>query len=88
MGKKLYVGNIPYKSTEEELKEFFSSAGEVLSVNIITDRETGRSRGFGFIEMENADGAIQELNGQLFGGRNIRINPARERAPREMSSEG
>lgn len=82
MAKKLYVGNIPFKTSEEALKAFFVEFGEVLSVNVITDRETGRSRGFCFVEMENADRAIAEANGKEFEGRKLTVNEAREREPR------
>jgi RNA recognition motif-containing protein len=81
VGKKLYVGNLPFQVTEEEIREVFSAHGEVQSVNIITDRETGRSRGSCFVEMENADKAMSELNGKDLGGRALRINEARERSP-------
>ncbi|MFH1762470.1 MAG: RNA-binding protein [bacterium] len=87
MAKKLYVGNIPYNSTEEQIKELFAKHGEVEAVNIITDRETGRSRGFCFVEMENADEAVTSLNGTNFGGRSLRINEARERSPRKGGRE-
>jgi len=82
VGKKLYVGNIPWTATEETLKDYFSAIGEVKSVSIITDRETGKSRGFCFVEMENADEAITQLNGKDMGGRALKINEAREREPR------
>ncbi|MDY6915279.1 MAG: RNA-binding protein [Candidatus Cloacimonadota bacterium] len=80
--KKLYVGNIPWKTTEEDLTNLFNEYGEVESVRIITDRETGRSRGFGFVEMENADEAINNLNETDFMGRTLRVNEARERRDR------
>lgn len=79
MAKKLYVGNIPFSSTEEQIKAHFGSFGEIQSVKIITDRATGRSRGFCFVEMENADAAMAELNGKELGGRKLMINEARER---------
>ncbi len=84
MVKTLYVGNLPYATTEEELKELFGEYGEVNSTKIITDRETGRSRGFGFVEMDSdaAQKAIESLNGTSFGGRNLKVNEARERKPR------
>jgi RNA recognition motif-containing protein len=82
VAKKLYVGNLPFSATEEQVKEFFGSFGEILSVKIITDRATGRSRGFCFVEMENADAAMAELNGKEFGGRKLMINEAREREER------
>ncbi|MEO1927946.1 MAG: RNA-binding protein [Nautiliaceae bacterium] len=83
--KTIYVGNINYQATEEDLKPLFSEYGEVLSVKIINDRETGRSKGFGFIEMESgAETAIEELDGKEFQGRRLRVNEARPRAPREF----
>lgn len=79
--KKIYVGNLPWTATEEEVREFFSEYGDVESIAIIVDRETGRSRGFGFVEMEDseADRAIEEANGQSLGGRSLRVNEAQER---------
>ena len=77
MAKKLYVGNLSFNATQGELEELFGAIGEVQSVNIITDRETGRSRGFGFVEMENADKAIQELNGKDLDGRALTVNEAK-----------
>ncbi|HCX72735.1 MAG TPA: RNA-binding protein [Candidatus Cloacimonas sp.] len=82
MMKKLYVGNLPWKATEEDLTNLFSEYGEVTSARIITDRETGRSRGFGFVEMENAEEAINNLNETDFMGRTLRVNEARERRNR------
>jgi RNA recognition motif-containing protein len=89
VGKKLYVGNLPFSSTEEDLKETFGRHGGVESVAIITDRETGRPRGFAFIEMEEesaAADAIRALDGSDLGGRNIKVNEAqdknRDRGPR------
>ncbi|MBN1867302.1 RNA-binding protein [Candidatus Sumerlaeota bacterium] len=79
MSKKIYVGNIPFQTTEEEVRTMFGRYGEVHKVNIITDRDTGRSRGFCFVEMDGADEAIAELNGKDFGGRSLRVNEARER---------
>jgi len=86
MVKTLYVGNLPYTTSEDELKDVFAEYGEVSSSKIITDRETGRSRGFGFIEMdaENAQSAIDALDGKEFNGRNLRVNEARERKPRRF----
>ncbi|MEO1958411.1 MAG: RNA-binding protein [Nautiliaceae bacterium] len=79
--KTIYVGNINYNATADELKELFSQYGEVLSAKIIIDRETGRSKGFGFIDMESgAESAIEELNGREFQGRRLRVNEARPRA--------
>ncbi len=86
MVKTLYVGNLPYQTTEGELKELFEEYGEVNSAKIITDRETGRSRGFGFVEIDegNAQKAIDSLNGANFGGRNLKVNEARERKPKRF----
>lgn len=82
MPKKLYVGNLPFSATEEAVKELFSQYGEIVSVRIVTDQATGRSRGFCFIEMENADRAIAELNETEFEGRSLKVNEAHERKPR------
>lgn len=80
----IYVGNLPFKMTEPELEALFTPFGSVDRVNIIHDRETGRSRGFGFVEMdaESAQTAIAELDGKELGGRTLRINQAREKARR------
>lgn len=85
--KKIYVGNLPWSADESGLRDLFSSVGEVLSAAVVSDRETGRSRGFGFIEMDDsdADKAISELNGREMDGRQLRINEAR---PREERSGG
>ena len=88
MSKKLYVGNLSFNSTEEEIKTMFGQFGEVTSVTIIKDRDTGRSRGFGFVEMENADAAIAQLNGKEFGGRTLTVNEAREREDRKRGGGG
>jgi RNA recognition motif-containing protein len=78
--KKLYVGNLPFDVTDAELTELFSPHGGVQSVQIVTDRDTGRSRGFGFVEMsDGADQAIAALNGQDFKGRSLTVNEARPR---------
>lgn len=84
MVKKIYVGNLPYKATEDDIRDLFAQHGTVHSVNLVTDRETGKLRGFGFVEMDDAeaDAAIQALNGMEMGGRNLRVDEARERAPR------
>jgi RNA recognition motif-containing protein len=83
VSKRLFVGNLPFRATEDELRGFFEQHGTVHSVAIITDRQTGRSRGFGFVEMDDgeADTAMSELDGKEFAGRNIRISEARERRP-------
>jgi RNA recognition motif-containing protein len=86
MGKKLYVGSIPFNATEESLRDLFTSIGEVESVKIITDADTGRSKGFGFVEMssaEDAKKAIEQLNGTKFMERSLTVNEARPQQPRE-----
>ncbi len=83
--KRLYVGNLPYDVTEEDLEQLFQQHGTVESVAVIQDRETGRSKGFGFVEMASdpeAQGAIEALNGQDFGGRALTVNEARAREER------
>ena len=83
MAKKLYVGNLTYDTTEDTLVELFSEYGEVLSAQIIIDRDTNRSKGFGFVEMaDGADEAANALNGQDFHGRNLTVNEARPREER------
>lgn len=79
--QKIYVGNLSFSSTEEDIRKLFSSYGEVLSVVLPSDRETGRPRGFGFVEMSEADSAraISAVNGMEFGGRTLRVNQAQER---------
>jgi len=79
--KKLYVGNLPWSVTDSELEGLFADMGEVISARVITDRDTGRSRGFGFVEMDDdgAAKAITELNGKDLGGRALRVNEANER---------
>lgn len=82
MTSKLYVGNISFQAREEDLEELFAPFGEVKSVRIITDRETGRSRGFAFVEMgseDEANAAAQAMDGKDSGGRNLKVNPAKER---------
>ncbi len=85
MSKSIYVGNLAWSATEEEVQNLFSNYGSVLSVKLISDRETGRARGFGFVEMEDADAAsaIQALDGSAFGGRTLRVNEAQPKAPRQ-----
>ncbi len=85
MGKKIYVGNLPFSATNESLSEMFASFGKVDSSKIVTDRDTGRSKGFGFVEMSDAseaDAAIEKLNGADFGGRSLTVNEARPMEPR------
>ena len=82
MSKKLYVGNLSFSSTEGDIRGAFESYGSVDSVNLITDRETGRSRGFAFVEMEDAsaaDDAIRALDGSDLGGRTLKVNEAHDR---------
>ncbi len=84
----IYVGNLPFNTTEEELESLFSQFGSVSRAAIIMDRDTGRSRGFGFVEMDNEDEgrkAIEELNGTAFNGRTLTVNEAR---PRQQRSGG
>src|SRR5215212_7209100 len=87
MSKKIYVGNLSYQTTENDLTSLFEQAGQVDSVSIITDRDTGRSKGFGFVEMgnEDADKAIAQFNGTEVNGRALTVNEAR---PREERSGG
>lgn len=85
MATKLYVGNLPYSAKEDSLKDHFSSAGSVASVKIIIDRETGRSKGFGFVEMDSEDGAqnaVSQLDGQEFEGRSLRVSEAKPQPER------
>jgi RNA recognition motif-containing protein len=82
LSKKLYIGNLPFSTTEEELRTAFERHGSVDSVNVITDRETGRARGFAFVEMEDAsaaDDAMRALDGSDLGGRNLKVNEANDR---------
>lgn len=88
MSQSLYVGNLPYSATGDQLKELFSQAGEVASASVISDKFSGRSKGFGFVEMADANGAkkaIAELNGYEMEGRGIRVSEAR---PKEERSGG
>ncbi len=88
---RLYVGGLPYQTTENDLVSLFEQAGGVASATVITDRETGRSKGFGFVEMNNTeDGqrAIEHLNGTVLGNRTITVNEARERQAADRSRSG
>lgn len=84
MSKNIYVGNLPWSCTEDEVRAAFEAFGQVSSVKLIEDRETGRPRGFGFVEMEEAGAleAIENLDGKDFGGRNIKVNEAKPRTER------
>lgn len=89
--KNIFVGNLSFNTNEDELRQLFESYGQVDRVSILTDRETGRSRGFAFVEMtstEDGDKAIAALNGQQFGGRTINVNEARPKAERAGSGGG
>jgi RNA recognition motif-containing protein len=91
MAKKIYVGNLPWSTTSAELEQMFAEHGQVRSAEVISDRETGRSRGFGFVEMETEEGmnaAVQALNGKDMGGRPLTVNEARERTPRSGGGGG
>jgi cold-inducible RNA-binding protein len=94
MAMNLYVGNLSFQANDDELNQLFSQFGEVVSAKVIMDRETGRSRGFGFVEMANekdGEAAVAELDQKDFLGRNVRVNPARpreERPSRDSSHYG
>ena len=89
--KKLYIGNLPYDMNQEGLEKHFSEYGTVSSAVVITDRDTGRSKGFGFVEMENsdeADKAVKEMDGKDLQGRNIRVNEARPKTNNRFREGG
>ncbi|KMY66148.1 RNA-binding protein [Desulfocarbo indianensis] len=88
MSKNIYVGNLPWSADDAALSEIFSRHGEVISARVITDRDTGRSRGFGFVEMDSAsaDTAINALNGADMDGRALRVNEAQERKDNRRSN--
>jgi RNA recognition motif-containing protein len=91
MGKKLYVGNLPFSATDNSLSDAFTACGTVTSSKIITDRESGRSKGFGFVEMSTeaeAQAAIERLNGADWDGRPMTVNEAKPMAPRENRGGG
>ena len=90
MSKRIYVGNLSYQTTEGDLSNLFEQVGQVESVNIITDRDTGRSKGFGFVEMgnEEADKAIAQFNGAELNGRSITVNEARPMVKRDFGGGG
>ncbi len=91
MPKRIYVGNLPFSASDDEVRDMFAEFGAVSSVNLITDRETGRPRGFGFVEMESgeeADNAIQALHQTQMGGRSLNVNEARPRESRPPQRGG
>jgi RNA recognition motif-containing protein len=90
MSKRIYVGNMSFQTTETDLTNLFEQAGEVESVSIITDRDSGRSKGFGFVEMsgESADKAIAQFNGTELNGRALTVNEARPREDRNGGNRG
>jgi RNA recognition motif-containing protein len=89
MGTKLYVGNLPFSTTADDLRDAFEQHGPVSSAQVVTDRETGRSRGFGFVEMETGgEQAIQQMNGAEFQGRTLTVNEARPREERPRFGGG
>lgn len=86
MGKKLYVGNLPFSATDQDLNNIFAQVGQIASAKVITDRESGRSKGFGFVEFANdqdAENAISQFNGADYNGRPMVVNEARPMVPRE-----
>ena len=85
MAKSIYVGNLPWSATEEQIQHLFQEYGDVITVKLVNDRDTGRARGFGFVEMEDpaATAAFEALDNASFGGRVIRVNEAKPRVPRQ-----
>jgi len=91
MSTKLYVGNLPYQTTESDLQELFAASGSVSSINVVRDRATGQARGFAFVEMadtESAQRAIKELDRHQYGGRNLTVNEAKPMEPRGNNGGG
>lgn len=91
MGRRLYVGNLPYQTNEQELQELFTQAGAVSTVTVMRDRDTGRARGFAFVEMAtdaDAQSAITKLNDQPFGGRRLTVNEAKPQVQRSGGGSG
>ena len=91
MGRKLYVGNLPYSATEQTLRDAFAASGTVDSVSLITDRDTGQSKGFAFVEMASdseAQAATQTMNGKMLDGRQIKVNEAKPRENRGGGNRG
>ena len=91
MNRKLYVGNIPFETNENDLQALFAEVGQVESVNVVRDRETGRARGFAFVEMstdQGAQAAVSQLHDRSFGGRRLTVNEARPQTPRAGGGGG
>ena len=91
MSTKLYVGNLPYETTESDLQTLFESAGQVSTINVVKDRATGQARGFAFVEMSDAEGArkaISELDKHQYGGRSLTVNEAKPMTPRGNGGGG
>ena len=91
MSTRLFVGNLPFETSELDLRDLFGQSGQIVEVKVVTDRETGRSRGFAFVEMSNADEAgkaIADLNGRDFGGRTLKVNEAEARAAQSAGGGG
>jgi cold-inducible RNA-binding protein len=91
MSTKLYVGNLPYQTTESDLQALFEASGQVASINVVRDRATGQARGFAFVEMSDSEGAqraIRELNRHEYGGRALTVNEAKPMEPRGNSGGG
>jgi RNA recognition motif-containing protein len=89
MNRKLYVGNLPFQTTEADLETLFATAGDVATISVMRDRQTGRARGFAFVEMASDEGATQAvdaLNNSSYGGRNLLVNEARPQQPRDGGS--
>ena len=84
MSKSIYVGNLPWDATEDQIQNLFAEYGNVISVKLVSDRDTGRARGFGFVEMDDADAsaAIEALDNYSLGGRTLRVNEAKPKEPR------
>ena len=91
MSNKLYVGNLPYQTTESDLQTLFEASGQVASISIVRDRATGQARGFAFVEMSDSEGAqkaIKELDQHAYGGRNLTVNEAKPMTPRGNDGGG
>ena len=91
MAKRIYVGGLPYSATDQDLEEMFARSGTVISAQVVSDRYSGQSKGFGFVEMENeaeADAAINSLNGTMMNGRSLTVNEAKPREERPRGGGG